>query len=560
MSFIHTVQKISKKPYFFPVLLLVIYLGYQVLSIPHTGMTWDEPSSFFFGRANERFWQTRNSDYIEKYNDKELFQYEPIQFIWGEHIYPPFALMMFAITSSVFAETIPLFSVVDAHHLGEILFSLPGLLAFYFLCRTAGFSRIIAFLTTLIYITYPTISNQVRSDAKDVPLMSMIVLFIFCFVKWTESIKHKPERRHVWGIFSAISLGLMVGTKVSGGIMIPIVGLYVITIYILNKQFRKGFSPLLFKCIELCVLSVIALVIFVISWPWLWSDIIGKLTQVWGFFKVVGLGMPTLYFGNVYQAGITLPWHYPFGILVAQTPPSLWLLVIPGMGYALWRVVKKRDTFAVLLFFWLLIGFGRFFVPGVIIYAKIRHFIDAMPPFFFFAGYGAWMLSKCHYKFISGKVVSTILLGIVFMHQVIIIVTHFPYEASYFSFVAGGTKNVAVNHLFDIEYWASSVKEGMEGLDRYTDKETTVYACTMAHLAKFYETDKVKVKLTPWEAEYIIIPNSYSWFGGPAEHAKENHKLVYTVERNGAPFLWVYKFDTPTFWNCGTETEMNYTF
>ncbi len=554
------------KPRYIGILITVVYFIIQALSLPYAGMTWDEPSSFFFGRANLRFFMTGDRSYITDFKNPELFIDDPFQYIYGEDVYPPFSFIVSSATSYILAETLHLMSPIDAHHLGQLFIGVLGVLAMYGIGITIGFSSYLSAGITLIYATYPTIIAQMRNDAKDVPLMSMLVIFVYFLIKWITSVRHNQRSKHLYGIAAAITLGLAQGTKVSAAIMVPIVILWLSGSYVLFKRFRRDVGPVLHRIIEGIVLGMIAFLSFVGIWPWLWDDPVGKLQQAWAFFKVVGFGMPTLYFGQVYQAGINLPWEYPLGIFLAQTPPTLVPLFFLGIGYAMYRLVKKQDIFALFLLLWLLLGICRFFIPGFLIYAKVRHYIDAMPSVFLISGYGALLLAEIIKKILSRVMsvtkqqIALALLGIVVVHQGFISITHFPYEPSYFSVFGGGTKGAAEEHLFDVEYWASAVKEGMEAIDRLSDTPTTVYACTMAHLAVFYESDKVQVKLSPFEAEYIILPNSYSWFGGPAEHARELHKLVYTVSRRGGPLLWVYKYDAPSFWTCGSETEMNIAF
>lgn len=565
----------------------------QAMALPHAGMTWDEPSSFFFGRANIRFWQTGDRSYLTDFKNPELFKNEPFQYIYGEDIYPPFSFLVSSATSLILSERLGLMSVIDAHHLGQVCIGVVGVIAMYGIATTIGFSSLVSALVTIVYATYPTIVAQMRNDAKDVPLMSMLVVFVYFLLKWMTAVRKHYTSRHLYGIAAAVSLGLAQGTKVSAAIMVPIIVLWIGISYVFSRAYRRDVGNLIHRGIEAIVLGLISLVSFIIIWPWLWDDPVGKLQAAWAFFKVVGFGMPTLYFGQVYQAGVNLPWEYPLGIFLAQTPPLLAGIFFIGIFVAVFRIVKKQDIFALFLLLWLLLGICRFFIPGVLIYAKVRHYIDAMPSVFLLAGYGAVFLGTVGKKIIQslenriqnresreernerlevkrgirwqsklkdGKYVSAMVLLLVIVHQCFIILTHFPYEPSYFSIFGKGTKRAAEQHLFDVEYWASAVKEGMEAVSAVTDTPTTVYACTMAHLAVFYETENVQVKLSPWESQYIIIPNSYSWFGGPAEHAKQNHKLVYTVNRMGGPLLWVYKFDSPSFWNCGNETEMNIGF
>jgi len=552
------------------IIITVIYFVVQAISLPHVGMTWDEPSSFFFGRASLHFYQTGDRGYLNdaNYKDPKRFGKDPFQYIYGEDVYPPFPFIIASLTSSIFAEKLHLMNPITAHHLGLVLIGAIGVFAMYGIGIALGWSEILAGGIALLYATYPTIIAQMRDDAKDVPVMSMIVLFVFMSLKFLFSLKKGGKENFLWAIGTGIGMGLAIGSKPTAGIMLPIFALWFFFSYGLFSSFRKKIGALPKLIPPLFFIAIIGLFVYFLTWPWLWDDPVGKITQVWTFFKVVGRGMPTLYLGQVYNAGINLPWHYPLVVLVTQTPLSVLFVGGVSLFIPLWLLIKRKDPIALLFLIWILIGMGRFFVPGVLIYAKVRHFIDVMPAFFILIGF---LLHELRFlkpeslipKLESLKLGKKIVLGfltIMLLEQTWIILTHFPYEPSYFNAFIGGTKTVAEKRLFDIEYWASGVKDAMNYIDSVTpaDHPATVYACTMAHLALFYETPKVTVTSNSVGATYTLVPNSASWFGGVAAFMKENHELAYTVKRAGGDLFWVFKAKSFSGWNCGPETNMVY--
>ncbi len=542
-------------------LIIFIYILFQVVSLPHVGMTWDEPSSFFFGRASLHFYETGDRGYLQdsEWKNPQRFGKDPLQYIYGEDVYPPFPFIIASLSSSILSEHLHLLNPITAHHLGLVVIGGIGVLAMYGIGMALGWSSWLATGIALVYGTYPTIIAQMRNDAKDVPLMSMIVLFVFMTLKFLLSVKKGGKQNFLWAIGTGISMGLAIGSKPTAGIMIPILGIWFIISYGLLFSFRKKIGSVPKLIAPIVFIGVVGLLVFFLSWPWLWDNPIGKIEQVWTFFKVVGRGMPTLYMGTVYNAGYNLPWHYPLAILAFQTPISV--LIMGGLGVVggLGVFVKKRNPWPLLFLLWIVIGMGRFFVPGVLIYAKIRHFIDVMPAFFILIGIFLHELSILSLRKL-GKKIAILLVLIMVLEQTWVIGTHFPYEPSYFNLFVGGTKTVAEKKLFDIEYWASGVKDAMNYIDSVTtnDKPATVYACTMAHLALFYETSKVKVTSNSVGATYTLVPNSASWFGGVAAFMKDNHDLVYTIKRNGGDLFWVFKSKSYSGWNCGQETNMVY--
>ena len=492
----------------------------QASLIPQSGMTWDEPSSFFFGRANLKFWLTGNRAYLTDLKNPVLFADSPFKYIYGEDVYPPVPFVIASATSLVLAENLKLISVIDAHHLGEVAIGSVGVYFFFLLATQAGLSSRIAAVTTLLYALYPTIFGQMRSDAKDIPLMSFLVISAYWFLRSRRELKLLPAA------FFAISFGLALGTKPTAVLLAVVIGLFTV----FDRPKRIFYLIFIF--------AVGGLVAY-LSWPWLWDDPVGKLTTIWSFFKSVGYGMPVLYLGKQYAAGVNVPLSYPYAILLFQTPPIVFLLFLIGF------VVRKRG---IQLFFllWFAITMGRFLLPGVLIYARVRHFIDAMPAFFILVGFGLTRLSR-RWFFVAGS--------LVIASELLIIITHFPFEPGYYNIFVGGTKTIAQKELFDADYWGSGVKQAMEYIQKTAVGETGVYTCGLLHLAIFYESTRVKAVADGNQAQYVILPNSPSFFGGAINFHKSYDTLVYTVERAGAPMFYVFKRQSPTYWHCGNETD-----
>ena len=97
------------------VLLAILVFCVQLMLIHGAGLTWDEPSSFFFGRANLKFWLTGNRAYLNDIKSKTLYADSPFFYLFGEDVYPPFPFVVASSFSYVFAEHLHLLTFLDAH-------------------------------------------------------------------------------------------------------------------------------------------------------------------------------------------------------------------------------------------------------------------------------------------------------------------------------------------------------------------------------------------------------------------------------------------------------------
>ncbi len=542
-------------------ILAISVFIFQAMMVPLVGMSWDEPSSFFMGRANLKFWMTGNRAYLNDLRNKTLFADSPIQYIYGEDLYPPFAFLVSSFTSFVLAEKTHILSVWDAHHVGEIFLGSIGVWAMYGLAVEVGLSVWIASGVTLVYALYPTIADLMRNDAKDVPLVSLLIASSYFFVRWVKLWRVKKYRlAWISGLGCAVFLGLAEATKPTAVILVPVVILWLLISSVGSAEFRKSIRPIGSFMIAGFSLLVIALLVFIIGWPWLWDDPVGKLTEVMSFFKTVGFNMPVPLFGEMYRAGKNLPNLYPFIILFVQSPIELSILALVGMVIAIRQFVKLKKVYPLFFVVWFLVAMGRFLIPGVLIYARVRHFIDAMPAFIILAGFGAqaiveWVKNKLPRM---GSLALMLTLGVVIIHEAVITFRFFPYEMTYFNVLAGGTKHVAQQGLFDVGT-ASAVKEAMEFIARDSGgQKVRVYPCLLMHVARFYGGPTITMARAPETAQYSIFPNSPSWFDGMFEFSNAHHELVYSVRRDGADLFYVFKYKEPVGWRCGWETVSNY--
>lgn len=538
---------------------IIIAIGifiFQSFLVHGAGMTWDEPASFFVGQQNLKFWLTGNRAYVDNLKDPALFPNGPFPYTYGEDLYPPVQFVVSAAFSKIFSEKLHMLSVIDANHIGELFIACIGVAAFYGIAIEVGLTGVIAAGTTLLYALYPTIVGEMRADAKDVPLMSMLVVFVYCFLRFVKSLERREFVRHMgWALVSGVTLGLSVATKPTAPIILVPLTIWFILSEILHKSFRKAVGPLGRFISLMLLVGLVALVGFFLAWPWIWDDPVGKLTTVWQFFRIVGLGLPVLYFGNTYWAGKTVPWSYPYVLLGTMTPIEQLILVLCGMMAVWWFFFKRGNAYALLPFFWFWVGILRFMIPGVVIYAKIRHFIDVMPAFFLFMGFGLEGI----YTFLKKRTPSVIwivpaVIIVAVLHDLFITARFYPFETSYFNRFIGGARTVAEKSIFDIDQIAGSIKEGMDYINTLPGNPS-VYACDLTHLAWYYNRPGVTATPFPTVGGYVLTPNYPSWIGDAIQNYKKNQPLVHTVRRDGADLLYVFHNTHNYTWYCLRETD-----
>jgi uncharacterized membrane protein len=566
------------------IIIALCVFAVQAVLVPKVGMSWDEPASFFIGRVNLKFWMTGNRQYLNDIKNKELYADSPFPYIYGEDIYPPFPFLVSSAVSYVFAEKLKLIGIYDAHHIGEVLIGSVGVWAMYGLALEAGLTVPIAVITTLMYTLYPSIWGPMRNDPKDLPLLAMLVTASYFFLRFLKAWQAK-NYRSTWisGLLFAVTFGLAECSKPTAAVFVAYAGIWMILASVRSGEFRKKILPFGPFFAAILSMGIIAVLVFLFAWPWLWEDPVGRLNTVWSFFRTVGYNMPVLFFGQTYRAGISVPKIYPYAILLFQTPVLITILALTGTAWAIWNYVRKGMVLPFLFVIWFWVGISRFLLPNFIIYQYVRHFIDVMPAFFILAGYGIAAVvrgvARLDLRFnlpadkagikdlriiLNGlklkQVVTGVIAVVIIGHEIIISVQFFPYETVYFNFLVGGTKAVSANSWSDIGY-PSSIKESMEFIARDSkENPILVYPCAMGHVAMFYTTPNMKLIKATEYAKYTMVPNSPSWFGDALKINKALHETAYVVRRAGADLFYVFRYTQPIGSRCGWETVTTYEY
>ncbi len=187
---------------------------------------------------------------------------------------------------------------------------------------------------------------------------------------WTE--KSPPTIKQC--LASGFFWGLLLLTKVQGILIPPLVVVWALWQYRL-----QAIRPLMIWGLTGCV-------VFFVGWPWLWLDPVTNTLEYLGR----AADRSTLYVWYLGErfADKTVPWHFPFVMLLATTPFCV-------TASAVWRLVAGRfqseEVLAIVSVLWPLVVFA---LPGTPVYDGVRLFLVVLPVFALVAARGAvlmWM-------------------------------------------------------------------------------------------------------------------------------------------------------------------------
>lgn len=476
-----------------------IFFVAALLTLPNYGINWDTINHLPRGQSYLRFFLTGKKDYSElpKYfedhskkeqwywqNPKSLgidanidFEKVPNRSVYqiSDHDYnffmridgdghPPLSDILSAFFNRILFGELRLINDIDAYRVyGVLLASILVGLTYYWTRSVYGFLP--AVIASLSLAMYPLFWAEAHFNTeKDVPQTAFWGFMLFCIWKGT------LQKSTKWLLLSGVFFGLALGTKFNI-LFIPFVILPWVFLYILkNKKeffsFKKSFKFVVSSFIAFLV----GVLIFVATWPILWSDPIKRFLGVISFYKRLGVAAnpDPRYLGPF---GIIT---YPLEWIINTTPLVILILCLIGIVAAFVRIKKEKDLVSLLFLFWLIVPIARVIWNGSAVYGGIRQIMEFIPPMAILSGLGAkFLFEKIKFSFIKGLFLITIIVSYL-MLGVKLYQIH-PNENQFFNILGGGLQGAKDR---DFPYWGftlgSPYRNGIDWINKNAEKDASL--------------------------------------------------------------------------------------
>jgi hypothetical protein len=127
-----------------------------------------------------------------------------------------------------------------------------------------------------------------------------------------------------------------------------------------------------------------------------------------------------------------------------------------------------RRALYLVFFLWTAIPYGGSILTGAEVYDNSRQFLFALPPLFLAAA----LAFDALFSRIHRSVIRVVIAGLAILPGVIGIVRLQPYEYIYYNQLVGGVSGAF--RQYELDYWATSYRAAMEGLNRIAPAGATV--------------------------------------------------------------------------------------
>jgi hypothetical protein len=354
----------------------------------------------------------------------------------------------------------------ESRRLMGAIVGILGLVVVWRLARRVGGPVAGAAAVVFLAIT-PVYYGHMFINAKDIPFAVAMIFLLYTFVR---AFDEYPRPKPMTIVLFGVALGLLIGTRVIGGIAILFAGTGLL-VYLIAEARTLGIRASVSRAATLVGRLALALplayVVMAIVWPWAVQSPLNP-------FKAIA------YYSNFWEK----PWRELYDgmqILIPQMPrtylPKLCLLKIPeivgGLAIAsiagsIVMIVRGLGTPAKRAALALLVAAALLpilitVITRPVLYNGVRHFLFVMPPIAVLAGVAvAYILEKIRAYSRPAALAGAAALSLAAGVTVVDMVRIHPYQYALFNQAAGGVRGAADRYMLD--YWALGFKEASETL------------------------------------------------------------------------------------------------
>lgn len=430
--------------HFVAIILFVFQLIFGLVYADDFGVSWDEP--YFYDYA-ESVGTAYTTEVFQKNFDFEQIYGKSAE---DHKYYGPAYLLLAKPLAGSMANFFNL-GYFDSWHAANFIFFNLGLFFFY-LTLLYWIDPLPAGFTTALIAWQPLLFGHSFINPKDVPFLVFCVLTNYFGISLLRA-------NNKFRIINLVLFGTFLGLSSSIRVIGPLFGVFFLIGSILKKNKTTLFSFLLS--------GLIAIIVMVMSWPFLWSDPINNLLVVLKHMSNNPTELAVLFEGVVFRANAMPISYIPKMILFTLTEPviplaffgSLLILLNPNYRKFLLELLPS-----VLILVFILI---YIFISRPAVYDGFRHFLFITPTIFILVSFSF----NSFFKLFSKNKKTAFILGLLILLPGFTgILRNHPYEYAYYNQLTGGINGAY--RTYETDYWLTCYSEVIEWFEDEHPGET----------------------------------------------------------------------------------------
>jgi len=449
--------------FWFAPAIAAIYLALALPLLRSHGVTYDAPALYYAGDRTLFFLTHPRTpgalDFSLKEDPPAFRSFFSRDDEWVDPMrYPVFPTLVAAATSAVVRDGLGWLDPAAAHQLGLVL--LDALALAFFAHHAVRFLGVWAGVAAALSLAlFPCAFGHSFNNPKDWP--AAMFYGVAVLAAGDGFLNARPRALIAAGVYGGLSLA----SKLNGVFAFVTLAAWLPVAYFtclrrMPKEARAALGSAAVRA------SVIAVLIFFISWPWLWSGTLVGVAERLGRY---------LSFMAGYGVGQRNTWSVqPLACVLFMTPPAILAAACAGALSWLPPSTVRERLRLLLVGCWLVLPILRSVVPRSNFYDANRHFIEYIPALCALAGLGfAWgigLLGRVWTRLpgrLGGRRARTVATGLLCAASagsvLWALLAYAPFETTYFNSFVGGLGGAQRRALFKPPPRADQRSAGTEG-------------------------------------------------------------------------------------------------
>ncbi len=433
-----------------------------------------------------------------------------------------------------------------------------GFFAMFFIAMTA--KELAGWRAAIIALVFAFLSPRLLGHAlmnpKDIPFAMGYIMSLYYMIRtWREL----PNARWSTIVGMSVAIGVAVGVRAGGLLVVAIFGLFTVIDFIFKFGFLTVFKELdkTFAYLKATVIPIfIGLLLAIVFWPYALASPIENIGKSLAELSKYGVNIRLLFDGGMVYAQ-ALPWTYlPKWVL--YTIPLFAIIGFPLFFGLAFKTFKKYATVplmalsfaAIFPFFWVI-------YQDSTLYDGWRHLIFPYTAMVVLIAL-AWDSLLDIFK--SNKMVTYGVIGLMTLTALdpaIFIVRNLAFPYTYFNPLIGGIGGAFGE--YETDYWGVSIKQGVEYLEQQgilsmDNKEPVIIATNFLYpldryIKKYKDAGKAKTVYVRYRQRYDH-PWDYGLFLSRfvdgtrlQNNTWPTSNNIHSITANSTPILSVLKED-----------------
>ncbi|HEV8631870.1 MAG TPA: glycosyltransferase family 39 protein, partial [Thermoanaerobaculia bacterium] len=421
-------------------------------------------------------------------------------------------------------------------HLANLLFAaLAVALVARLAAREAG--PIVAPLAATSLLLQPKLIAHAQANPKDV-----VALLAWCVAVLAVA---RAARRG--GLLDYAVLGVGAGAAVASHVtavlLAPLALLWVL---------GAGTGPPRRRALGLLVAGIVASMVTLLLWPWLWPDPWTRAAYLLHKLRTFDVPMQVLYLGRLWRPR-ELPWHYGMLSLAIATPLPLLLAAGGGLLAAFRRGPATRLCRLAALWLGLLL-LADLRAPAR--YDGARHLLPALPALALLAAGGiadvatrlrAWRVrspQRLAPRAVS-RLFGAVAIGVPLLLAVQLAAIH-PYADAFLNAAARAWLGPEAQRRVELESWGGTYKEGAAWLLAHTPPDALVLVPIGPQAAAPFLAGRRELRPHDGDfdrrrPQYLMLMAREAWYTPRARRIVEGERPLFSIRRQGSTLLAIYR-------------------